>query len=147
MISLDELEKLAKAATPGNLDTAKDIRRGEESDCPVCGEGVVEMDTFTNFDGHAMGVQFFGIGPEFGNYEAYFRACSPDNILALIASHKEVVDALADVIGLAELVASRDDISEDAEEALRYGWRMLDALEVLKRARAALSHLEAKEVG
>jgi len=135
-MNFDELEKLAKAATKGDLDTAKDVQRGEETDCPLCGEGTVEMDTFANFDGHCMGVQFFGIGPEFGNYEAYFRACSPDTILALIASHRTLVAALKPfctrwVNGLI--------LPDDA--VIRIGVKVGD----LRVAQAALSRLEAPE--
>ena len=138
-MTLGELEKLAKAATPGNLDTAEDVRKGEEVDCLICdGTGVVEMDTFTNLDGHAMGVQFFGIGPEFGNYEAYFRACSPDKILALIASHRALETALKPFCtGWVNGLILPDDA------VIRIGVKVGN----LRAAQAVLSRLEAPEVG
>lgn len=91
---LDELERLAKAATPGDLDTVNDPadEYGGKSvsdyyDCPCCqGTSTVDGVTYANFDGVAMGVQFFGIGNEHKNYEAFFRAANPATILRLITA-------------------------------------------------------------
>lgn len=87
-----ELARLAEAATPGDLDTVPNppSEYGGHStgsyECPACqGAGEVEGETYCNFDGLALGVQFFGIGNAFKNYEAYFRAANPATVLSLIA--------------------------------------------------------------
>lgn len=95
-LDLDGLERLAKAATPGDLDTVPNppTEYGGHStgyfECPACGgEGEVEGETYCNFDGVALGVQFFGIGNGHKNYEAFFRAANPATILALISQARE----------------------------------------------------------
>lgn len=87
-IDLDKLEALAKAATPQNLDSAQDATRHDGYiECPECGgEGTVELTAdYCNYDGKAMGVQFYGIGPEHRAAEAFFRAANPATVIALIA--------------------------------------------------------------
>jgi hypothetical protein len=84
---INELEKLARAATPQNFDSAKeDIRIGGVFECPLCGgEGEVELSVdYCNYDNAAMGVQFYGIGKEFRSAEAYYRAANPATMLKLI---------------------------------------------------------------
>lgn len=86
---LEALKAAARAATPQNIDTAEHIDRFEDGshiECPACGgEGSVEFEAdFCNYDGHALGVQFYGIGKEHGAAEAYFRAASPANVIALV---------------------------------------------------------------
>lgn len=96
MIDLDELERLAKAATPQDIDSAEIIHDTERGltycECPVCGgDGSVVLDAdYCNYDHTAIGVQFYGIGPEHGAAEAYFRAVSPAKMLALIAEVREL---------------------------------------------------------
>jgi hypothetical protein len=108
----EELKKLAEAATPGDLDTCNDPADeygGKDPsgwlECPACGgSGEVEGVTYCNFDHVAMGVQFFGIGNEFTNYEKFFRAFNPATVLELIAeverlraNFKTVDEALSNV--------------------------------------------------
>lgn len=83
------LKAAALAATPQNIDSAESIDRFEDGshiECPACGgEGYVPREAdFCNYDGTAIGVQFYGIGNEHGAAEAYFRAAKPANVLALI---------------------------------------------------------------
>lgn len=80
---LDALERAALAATPQGIDTAQVVH-----DC----EG-----DYCNFDGAAIGVQFYGIGNEFGAAERYYRAANPAAILKLIRRLREVeqVEALS----------------------------------------------------
>jgi hypothetical protein len=87
---IKRLKEAAQAATPQNLDTAQTVERYEDGShitCPTCdGEGYAELNSdFCNYDGKAIGVQFYGIGPEHLAAEAYFRAASPAAILELIA--------------------------------------------------------------
>ncbi|KKI36097.1 hypothetical protein VI03_25305 [Burkholderia vietnamiensis] len=92
-LSDDHLEALkcaALAATPQDIDTAEETDRysdGSHVECPACGgEGSVPRESeFCNYDGEALGVQFFGVGNAVGAAEAYFRAASPAKILQLIA--------------------------------------------------------------
>jgi hypothetical protein len=121
---LKEIEARAKAATPGDLDTVPspptEYGGCEESnyyECPFCcGDGSVDGRTYTNFDRVAMGVQFFGIGDEFGRYESYFRTMSPSTTLALV----EEVRRLREALGRIEEIAGMVDHVEfyTAESAL-----------------------------
>lgn len=84
---LAEIERLAGSAGSLALDTAETIedQNGAMIECPVCcGEGYASAENdYCNFDNHAIGVQFYGIGPEFGLAEAYFRAANPTAVLTL----------------------------------------------------------------
>jgi hypothetical protein len=83
---INDLEKLARAATPQNFDSAKeDIRSGDIVECPMCGgEGEVEVTAdYCNYDDVAIGVQFYGVGKEFRSAEAYYRAANPNTVLKL----------------------------------------------------------------
>lgn len=84
------LEHAARAATPQDIDSAEKCERYEDGshiECPACaGEGHVPLEAdFCNYDGLAIGVQFYGVGDEPGAAEAYFRAARPTAILALIS--------------------------------------------------------------
>jgi hypothetical protein len=86
---IEALKAAALAATPQNIDSAQRIERYEDGSfisCPACGgEGNVELNSdFCNYDGEALGVQFYGIGNAHVLAEAYFRAAKPATVLALI---------------------------------------------------------------
>lgn len=87
-LDLDALERAALAATPQDIDTAKIIEDvdGKYIDCPCCdGDGSVTLEgDYCNYDGTGIGVQFYGIGKEFGAAERFFRAANPAAILELI---------------------------------------------------------------
>lgn len=98
---LETLKKAARAATPQNLDSAEIINREPGLvDCPTCGgDGYAQFHAdFCNYDGHALGVQFYGIGPEHKAAEAYFRAASPAAILALIERVELLEASKADLL-------------------------------------------------
>lgn len=66
----DQLETAMKAGTQGDLSTAERHIECEVVECPFCrGDGEVEASDYCNFDGVALGVQFYGIGHEFGAHE------------------------------------------------------------------------------
>jgi hypothetical protein len=86
---IEALKAAALAATPQDIDSAESIDRFEDGshvECPACGgEGHVELEAdFCNYDGTAIGVQFYGIGNAHGAAESYLRAAMPSNVLALI---------------------------------------------------------------
>ena len=86
---IEVLKAAALAATPQDIDGAQRIDRYEDGShilCPACGgEGYVELNAdFCNYDGDALGVQFYGIGNAHVLAEAYFRAAKPATVLALI---------------------------------------------------------------
>ncbi|MEX5744694.1 hypothetical protein [Massilia sp. X63] len=85
-LDLNKLKALAKAATPQNFDSAQITNQGC-IECPSCdGSGEVELTAdYCNYDGRAIGVQFYGIGPEHRAAEAFYRAANPAAILELIA--------------------------------------------------------------
>ncbi|HDR2758975.1 TPA: ead/Ea22-like family protein [Enterobacter mori] len=93
------LREAAEKATALNLDTAQ-VKRGNDGylECPCCeGAGYVEEEAdFCNFDGVALGVQFYGIGEHHGLAEAFFRAANPATVLALLdeleAKEKQIAD-------------------------------------------------------
>jgi hypothetical protein len=98
---LAALKAAAIIATPQDIDGAERIEHFTDGsrhlECPVCcGEGTVNLEgDFCNYDGHALGVQFYGIGPEHGAAEAYFRAVKPSTVLALIERLERAESALA----------------------------------------------------
>jgi hypothetical protein len=83
----NELKRLAEAATPQDFDSAEEKTENGYIECPHCGgEGEVERQVdYCNYDNVAIGVQFYGIGNEFGAAEAYYRAANPAAVIALIA--------------------------------------------------------------
>ncbi|QMV33475.1 hypothetical protein 8G_00043 [Ralstonia phage Hyacinthe] len=79
-LDLNELERLAREATPQDFDSGEIMRNaGEWIDCPHCGgEGAVQLEIdYCNYDGQALGVQFYGIGNAHGAAERYYRAMRP----------------------------------------------------------------------
>jgi len=100
--NLDHLEALARAATPQNLDSAEDATKPTGYiECPECGgDGTVELTAdYCNYDGKAMGVQFYGIGPEHLAAEAFFRAANPAAVLKLIALARRAAPVSAPIAG------------------------------------------------
>ena len=87
-LNLDEIEAAARACTPLDLDSAQDHRADDDGwiECPHCGgEGIIELEGgYCNFDGKALGVQFYGIGHEFGAAERFIRAANPAVVLELV---------------------------------------------------------------
>lgn len=86
-LDLDAIEAAARACTALNFDSAKDEQPQSGSlECPHCdGTGSVELEAdYCNFDGKALGVQFYGIGPEFGAAERFVRAANPAAVLELV---------------------------------------------------------------
>ncbi len=87
---LEELRELLAKATVGDLSTAERHTECETVECPAChGVGEVEAADYCNFDGAALGVQFYGIGPEFGAHEKLWRA--------ITAALPVLLDTLADL--------------------------------------------------
>lgn len=87
MSKYNELKRLAEAATPQNFDSAEEKSENGYIECPHCGgQGEVERQVdYCNYDNVAIGVQFYGIGNEFGAAEDYYRAANPAAVVALIA--------------------------------------------------------------
>jgi hypothetical protein len=95
----EKLRELALAATPQDFDSAaEEMVAGGVVDCPVCGgEGTVELlSDYCNYDDTAIGVQFYGVGPEHGAAETYYRAAKPSTVLALLDRIDEL-EAAAEV--------------------------------------------------
>lgn len=64
---IQELRGLIAACTKGDLSTAGRHTEAETVECPVChGDGEVDAADYCNIDGVALGVQFYGIGEQFG---------------------------------------------------------------------------------
>lgn len=111
---LPRLREIAEKATPGNLDTSDHIGGGYYQ-CPACnGDGEIDGEQFTNFDGFALGVQFFGVGNEFAAYESFFRAFRPETVI-------HILDLLASKDGeIAALTHERDVAYESQRRDARY---------------------------
>lgn len=119
-----ELEAAANAATPQNLDSAEDIIKADPCvmiECPIChGEGYASHENdYCNFDNHAIGVQFYGIGHEFGAGERFFRAASPMTILALLSERAELKRQIGKLEAMAKDVKWR--VSDTADQLQAYG--------------------------
>lgn len=95
-LDLDKLEELARAATPQNFDSAQVLNQGH-IECPSCdGSGEVELTAdYCNYDGRALGVQFYGIGPEHRAAEAFYRAANPAAVLQLVALARRAAQPVA----------------------------------------------------
>jgi hypothetical protein len=124
------LKEKAEKATPLNLDTAEQHLSGSHT-CPFCdGDGDVSGETYVNFDGAATGVQFFGIGPEFGALEEFVRAANPQAVLALIAA-LEAAEALAreqdKALGI--LIGQQRDRAEKAERERDEALKLLQRID------------------
>ncbi|QMV32437.1 hypothetical protein KMC43_gp62 [Ralstonia phage Raharianne] len=105
-LDLNELERLAREATPQDFDSGEIMRNaGEWIDCPHCGgEGAVQLEIdYCNYDGQALGVQFYGIGNAHGAAERYYRAMRPAVALTMIACIRELEAAEAEVERLRNL--------------------------------------------
>lgn len=91
-LNFERLRELDACATPGDLSTAEYHDAEEIIECPICqGDGEVLAADYCNIDGKALGVQFYGIGSEFGAHEAlwrYLRNAVPE-ILALLEADKD----------------------------------------------------------
>lgn len=88
--ALEKLRELYAAVTLGNLATAERHIASEFIQCPVCdGQGEVEAADYCNFDHKALGVQFYGIGAEFGAHEQLWTA--------VMANLPTLIDAIADL--------------------------------------------------
>lgn len=99
MVDIDELERLLAAATSGDLSTAERHVLSEYVECPMCGgDGEVGATDYCNFDGVALGVQFYGIGHEFGAHEKLWVAArnSLPAILTEIRELRATVATLGD---------------------------------------------------
>lgn len=88
---LKNLLALYDAATPGDLDSAQYKESDDNFVCPFCEEGTVDGTTFTNYDDKAVGVQFFGVGPEFGRNEALFRG-----LMTFLNKHRKELQLIAE---------------------------------------------------
>jgi len=105
----EEIVALKAIAGPGDLSTAqiKPTSEGEWVECPACnGEGMVDAETYVNFDDKPLTVQFYGIGECFGNYQNLFDTAikhAPSIALALIEKHRALEEARSLI---AELLAS-----------------------------------------
>lgn len=74
---IQELRGLIAACTKGDLSTAQRHIKAETVECPAChGDGEVEAADYCNIDGVALGVQFYGIGEQFGAHEKLWAAVS-----------------------------------------------------------------------
>lgn len=118
-IDLNELEKLAREATPQDFDSAVTIFADGWIQCPHCdGEGTVDLEAhYCNYDGQALGVQFYGIGNAYGTAERYYRAARPAVMLALIARIQELEGRAAE----AEATAGGASVS-DFSKGYRKGY-------------------------
>ena len=82
----DALAAAIADCTAGDLSTAERHVESEWLECPMCdGQGEVEATDYCNFDGVALGVQFYGIGPHFGAHERLWRLFT-DNLPTILAS-------------------------------------------------------------
>ncbi len=132
----ERLRAALESVTPGDLDTSDHIGNGNYN-CPCCeGEGAVEGKTFTNFDGFAVGVQFFGVGDEFAKYEAFFRAANPQTVTVLLDTLERQAAEIERLRGaLGELI----DHAESCMNRLDYHDKEMVGEEPILEARAALT--------
>ena len=116
---IETLERLEKEATPGDLSTAGGgAREQDDVECPACGgEGVLSATDYCNFDGAATGVQFFGIGPEFGAHERLWRFFMQNRkaIISAIKENKRLREALSDATEAIIMMSGSSDFASDGQ--------------------------------
>ncbi|MBC3493583.1 hypothetical protein [Pseudomonas taiwanensis] len=127
-LDLDAIEAAAKAATPQNFVSAQ-VADAEEGwiECPACaGEGSVELTAdYLNYDGVALGVQFYGIGEPHVHAEAHYRAARPAVVLAMIEEIRSLRRALGGM-----LFAFDDGVGEHwSQGVLDYARQVTPAVE------------------
>ena len=119
-----ELERLLADVTDGDLSTAEHSESGGSVECPMCGgHGEVEQDGhYNNFDGVALGVQFYGIGKHFGAHETLWRWFTANRQAILTALRTTQTDSAA---------VAREGVDADlaaCERAIeRMGWAEIEA--------------------
>lgn len=127
-LDLDAIEAAAKAATPQDFVSAQ-VGGAEEGwmECPGCGgEGSVELTAdYLNYDGQALGVQFYGIGEPHVHAEAHYRAARPSVVLAMVEEIRDLRRALGGM-----LFAFDDGVGEDwSQGVLDYARQVTPAVE------------------
>ncbi|UVL54001.1 hypothetical protein [Pseudomonas sp. B21-035] len=127
-LDLDAIEAAAKAATPQNFDSAQ-VADTEEGwiECPGCGgEGSVELTAdYLNYDGQALGVQFYGIGDPHVHAEAHYREARPAVVVAMVEEIRNLRRALGGM-----LFAFDDGVGEDwSQGVLDYARQVTPAVE------------------
>ena len=127
-LDLDAIEAAAKAATPQDLVSAQ-LAGAEEGwmECPGCGgEGSVELTAdYLNYDGVALGVQFYGIGEPHVHAEAHYREARPAVVVAMVEEIRNLRRALGGM-----LFAFDDGVGEDwSQSVLDYARQITPAVE------------------
>lgn len=149
-LDLNELERLAREATPQDFDSAKIKPEGGWIECPHCGgNGEVELEAdYCNYDGQALGVQFYGIGNAHGAAENYYRAARPAVVLAMIARIREM-EAAARFTGMVFKAHRNDgypgDIDGDALQRMALECGLLEEREVTESCGANCSCADVGE--
>ncbi|TNI98272.1 hypothetical protein [Aeromonas veronii] len=99
-VDLEKLLELAGKATPQHFDLAQMVTSDGLIECPCCsGSGEVELgNDYCNYDGAAIGVQFYGIGDAHVNAEEFYRAANPATVTELVNMVKgSTLACIADV--------------------------------------------------
>ena len=131
-IDLNELERLLAAATAGDLTTAQRYTPSGYVECPMCGDGEVLATDYCNFDGVAMGVQFYGIGKEFGAHEKLWTAVTK-TLPTLIATARRV-EVLEQENARLRDVLDEDDLTEIITDTIDMDWQPRWAAQAIRRA-------------
>lgn len=108
-VDIAEMRALMEACTKGDLSTAERHIESEYVECPACsGDGEIEASDYCNFDGKALGVQFYGIGPEFGAHEKLWRAVTAalPALLTELEATRAAAERIAELEGALERFAS-----------------------------------------
>lgn len=152
VLDIERLRGLAERATPQRIDTAETVEKNGHMDCPWCdGQGEVSVDTYTNYDDCAIGVQFFGIGHEHVDAENYFRAVKPAVITGLLDTITEAhgkIAVLASMLGdLLSVTDGDGPTTADDPDEDSVGWDNDGPLPMtfghIRRAQRALADLLA----
>ncbi|MFE2005735.1 hypothetical protein ACFW6U_10110 [Pseudomonas guariconensis] len=127
-LDLDAIEAAAKAATPQDFVSAQ-VGGAEEGwmECPGCGgEGSVELTAdYLNYDGVALGVQFYGIGEPHIHAEAHYREARPAVVVAMVEEIRNLRRALGGM-----LFAFDDGVGEDwSQSVLDFARQVTPAVE------------------
>lgn len=143
-LDMKALRQLAQAATPLDFDSAEMKRNvGETVECPHCqGEGNVTLEAdYCNFDGTAIGVEFYGIGEAHGAAEAFVRAFNPKTAIQLIerieAAEADLQNSREREKAATQLAFMTADAGQEGQDALQRRIEELEAENVMLKSAAA----------
>ena len=118
MSDYSDLRKAAESAPALNFKECQVFREPDNGDyveCPHCDGGTVDAgNDYCNFDGAAIGVQFYGIGTEHVAAEQYLDAAKPSVIIGMIDEIETLRAKVAELEAGSEVIGKIEGYEVDS---------------------------------